>query len=122
MENPIPFAPSALTRTLTTAYLHVRYALLLAAPAQLSADWSYACIPYVERLTDPRNAVSLALYALLAAAVVAARPLRLAAELLAEVRGRVAYAGAEHSKEGASLKALLLQTSGTADQRRMLQG
>lgn len=38
VENPIPFAPSALTRALTTAYLHARYAGLLLAPVQLSGE------------------------------------------------------------------------------------
>jgi hypothetical protein len=48
VENPIPFAEPLAAR-LTTGYLHARYARLLVLPLQLSADWSYPCIPYVER-------------------------------------------------------------------------
>ena len=36
-------------------------------PAQLSADWSFSCVPLVESISDPRNAASAALYAGLAA-------------------------------------------------------
>ena len=39
VENPLPFAPAASTRALTTAYLHARYAGLLLAPVQLSGGW-----------------------------------------------------------------------------------
>ena len=67
VENPIPFADSAMTRGLTTAYLHSRYAALLIFPAQLSADWSFSCIPLVESLNDPRNVATAVLYTVLAA-------------------------------------------------------
>ena len=33
---------------------------------RLSADWSFACIPLVQRLGDHRNAMTVALYAALA--------------------------------------------------------
>lgn len=74
VENPIPFAESSLTRKLTTGYLHARYAGLLLAPVQLSADWSYACIGYVSALGDLRNLATAALYTCLLATVLAARP------------------------------------------------
>ena len=48
-----------------------------ASPAvQLSADWSYACIDYVSSLRDPRNAATLAVYLLLLATLLLARPWR----------------------------------------------
>lgn len=65
VENPIPFAASSLTRGLSTGHLHARYAGLLLFPAQLSADWSFACIPLVESLGDPRNLLTAALYTVL---------------------------------------------------------
>ncbi|KAI7844666.1 hypothetical protein COHA_001755 [Chlorella ohadii] len=80
VENPIPFATSSLTRKLTTGYLHARYAGLLLAPVQLSADWSYACIEYVSSLADPRNLATLLLYSLLAYLALAARPWRVLQE------------------------------------------
>lgn len=66
VENPIPFAGSRLTRTLSTGHLHVRYFGLLLAPWHLSADWSFNCVPLVTSLRDPRNALAAALYTLLA--------------------------------------------------------
>ena len=51
VENPLAFAPDQATRVLSTAYLHALYSLLLLAPWRLSCDWSYACVPLVERLT-----------------------------------------------------------------------
>ena len=80
VENPIPFAESWLTRIMSTGYLHARYAGLLVAPVQLSADWSYACIPLIERFSDPRNAVTLALYAALIWVAAAAAPWRVVLE------------------------------------------
>ena len=47
---------------------------LLLAPLQLSADWSFACIPPVEALADPRNLATAALYAWLLWVLVFARP------------------------------------------------
>ena len=44
VENPLPFAPAASTRALTTAYLHARYAGLLLAPVQLSGGWMHAAV------------------------------------------------------------------------------
>ena len=74
VENPIPFADSALTRGLSILYLHSRYALLLLFPLQLSADWSYSCIPLVESIHDPRNAASAVLYAMLATVLLSGLP------------------------------------------------
>ena len=73
VENPIPFADLQTAR-LTTGYLHAKYAHLLLVPLQLSADWSYACIPYVHSLADPRNAATAALYAFLGWVVLSACP------------------------------------------------
>ena len=74
VENPIPFAEAALTRGLSTLYLHSCYALLMVFPAQLSADWSFSCIPLVESISDPRNIASAALYAGLAAIFLSGLP------------------------------------------------
>ena len=41
-----------------------------------TADWSYACIDYVSRLSDPRNLAAAALYLLLLWLLLAARPWR----------------------------------------------
>jgi hypothetical protein len=76
VENPIPFAASLLTRRLSIGYLHARYAALLVLPVQLSADWSFDCIPLVTHLWDPRNAATLILYSTLTWLVVAGRPWR----------------------------------------------
>ena len=51
-----------------------RYMGLLLAPVQLSADWSFSCIPPVETLADPRNLATAALYLWLIWALLAARP------------------------------------------------
>ena len=74
VENPIPFAESALTRVLSTGYLHARYAGLLLAPVLLSADWSFACIPLVDAMADVRNLATAALYSALAWSALACRP------------------------------------------------
>ena len=57
---------------LATVHL-VRRGLLL-APVQLSADWSFSCIPPVETLADPRNLATAALYLWLLWVLLAARP------------------------------------------------
>ena len=54
--------------------LPARYMGLLLAPVQLCADWSFACIPPVASLRDPRSLATAALYAWLAWVLVAARP------------------------------------------------
>ena len=72
MENPVAFLPTFAARVLGTAHLHSLYAGLLAWPWRLCCDWSYACVVPVERLADPRNAGSVALYAGLAAVGLAA--------------------------------------------------
>ena len=77
VENPIPFADSALTRGLSIGYLHARYAALLVAPLQLSADWSFSCIPLVTEVTDPRNIATATLYGLLIAIIMDCVPLKL---------------------------------------------
>lgn len=64
VENPIPFS-DAQTRMLSTGFLHARYFVQLLAPLFLSADWSFACIPLVTQLSDPRNLATVALYAFL---------------------------------------------------------
>ena len=76
VENPIAFAPEGLPRWLSTFHLHARYALLLIWPQHLSADWSFACIPLVEDVKDPRNLLSLLLYTFMLIILVTARPWR----------------------------------------------
>ena len=65
---------------LSTGHLHARYFGLLLAPLQLSCDWSYACVPLVEQLGDPRNLLTMGLYAYLAFTLLAAQPWRLLRE------------------------------------------
>uniref|UniRef100_A0A1D1ZTU4 DUF1736 domain-containing protein n=1 Tax=Auxenochlorella protothecoides TaxID=3075 RepID=A0A1D1ZTU4_AUXPR len=74
VENPIPFIPSRLARVLTTLYLHALYARQLILPVQMSADWSFSCVAIVKSMWDPRNALSLLLYAWLLATALAAKP------------------------------------------------
>lgn len=74
VENPIPFAEDLSTRIMTMGYLHAFYASLLVVPFNLSADWSYACIPYVESVQDPRNILTVALYSTLIWLGISARP------------------------------------------------
>lgn len=73
VENPIPFADPQTAR-LTTGFLHAKYFHLLLFPWNLSADWSFACIPYVHSLSDPRNAATAALYAALLSVIIAGKP------------------------------------------------
>ena len=75
VENPIPFADPQ-TAKLTTGFLHAKYFQLLLVPWHLSADWSFACIPYIHSLSDPRNAATAALYAALLSVIIASRPWR----------------------------------------------
>lgn len=79
VENPIPFA-DAWTAKLTTGYLHAKYFQLLLVPIWLSADWSYACIPYVTSLWDPRNAMTAMLYASIIWVLAVCKPLVTAAQ------------------------------------------
>ncbi|GIL43834.1 hypothetical protein Vafri_1432, partial [Volvox africanus] len=79
VENPIAFSTSPLERLLSTGHLHARYAGLLLLPLHLSADWSFDCVPMVSRLTDPRNALTAALYSYLTVVLMAARPWKVVA-------------------------------------------
>lgn len=87
VENPIPFANSALTRTLSTGYLHAKYASLLVAPVQLSADWSFECVPLVEGLSDPRNLITAATYTWLLWTLCSIRPWQTVVELWQQLTG-----------------------------------
>ena len=73
VENPIPFADPHTAR-LTTGFLHTKYFHLLLFPLRLSADWSFACVPYVHSLQDARNAATAALYAALLWITIASKP------------------------------------------------
>ncbi|KAK3927728.1 Protein O-mannosyl-transferase TMTC2 [Frankliniella fusca] len=64
-DNPAAHSPSLLTRTLTFLHLPAVNAALLLWPRHLSFDWSMDAVPRVASLADPRNALSLALYAAL---------------------------------------------------------
>jgi hypothetical protein len=59
---------------------------LLLWPQHLSADWSFNCLPLVQRLDDPRNLAAAALYAYLLYCLLAARPWGAALQLLADLR------------------------------------
>lgn len=82
VENPIPFAEAWETRLMTTGFLHAKYASLLVLPLYLSADWSFACISYVESATDPRNLMTAALYGLLLWVLLSAAPWEILIEFL----------------------------------------
>jgi tetratricopeptide (TPR) repeat protein len=60
-HNPIAFAEGQ-EKWLTIFYIHFQYLWLQLWPAQLSCDYSMACIPMVETITDPRNLLTLATY------------------------------------------------------------
>ena len=81
VENPIPFA-DPLTARLTTGFLHAKYFHLLLFPLHLSADWSFACVPYVQSLMDPRNAATAAVYAAVLWAVISCKPWQVIAHVL----------------------------------------
>ncbi len=81
VENPIPFA-DPLTARLTTGFLHAKYFHLLLFPLQLSADWSFACVPYVQSLIDPRNAATAAVYAAVLWVVASCKPWQVVAHIL----------------------------------------
>ena len=89
MENPIPFAESAGTRTFSLGYLHAKYASLLVAPIQLSADWSFSCVPLVETAADLRNLMTLALYAWLTWTVASVQPWKVVCELWHRLAGEL---------------------------------
>ncbi len=65
-DNPAAASDSWMTRTLTFLFLPAFNLGLLLCPVKLSFDWSMDAIPLVTRLTDARNLLSLALYAVLA--------------------------------------------------------
>ncbi|DBA82648.1 hypothetical protein WJX77_007258 [Trebouxia sp. C0004] len=82
VENPIPFA-DPLTARLTTGFLHAKYFHLLLLPLHLSADWSYACVPYVQSLRDPRNAATAAVYTAVLWVIVSCKPWQVVPHILA---------------------------------------
>lgn len=68
-----------------------RAAMLLVHPTQMSADWSFSCVAIVKSVRDPRNALSILLYAFLLGVARAAKPLTLVSNwwrALAGGRGR----------------------------------
>lgn len=64
IENPLPFAPTALSRFLSLIYLHYKYTEQLLLGYELSADWSYSCVEYVESMKDLRAWAAISLYVL----------------------------------------------------------
>eukprot|EP00210_Caulerpa_lentillifera_P003807 g3636.t1 len=62
VENPVAFADTVFTKIMTMLYYHAKYTSLLLFPVQLSADWSYACIPYIQSIVDSRNLLTLGLW------------------------------------------------------------
>ena len=61
-ENPLPFAPTPLSRFLSLAHIHSRYFQLLLFPFTLCVDYSFNCVPLVTTLQDPRNVASALTY------------------------------------------------------------
>ena len=70
------------TKLLSLWHLHAQYAWLMVAPVHMCADWSYRCVPLVQRFSDPRNLQSLALYAWVLWALLEGRPWEVVAEML----------------------------------------
>lgn len=60
-HNPIAFAEGQ-EKWLTIFYLHFQYMWIQLWPAQLSCDYSMACIPMVTSLADPRNLLTILTY------------------------------------------------------------
>jgi tetratricopeptide (TPR) repeat protein len=60
-HNPIAFAQGQ-EKWLTIFYIHFQYLWLQLWPAQLSCDYSMACIPMITSLYDPRNLLTLLTY------------------------------------------------------------
>ncbi|CAL8471954.1 g11496 [Coccomyxa elongata] len=79
LDNPIAFAVGP-TKLLSLAHLHAQYAWLMLAPARMCSDWSYACVPLVERASDWRNLLSIAAYVWLGRALLIGRPWEVIAE------------------------------------------
>lgn len=77
VENPIAFADTLSTKIMTLLYYHVKYTSLLLLPIQLSADWSYACIPYVDTIFDLRNLLTLVLWLYMASIGINSKPWKL---------------------------------------------
>ena len=81
LDNPLAFAPSPLSRALSTARVHALSFSLLLWPATLSADYSFDAVPLVTSALDPAIASAAILYlfvfgvvlALLRAAIRASR-------------------------------------------------
>lgn len=65
-DNPAANSESSLTRLLTFLYLPAFNFWLLLSPRTLSFDWSMDSIPLVESLLDPRCAIIVMFYGLLA--------------------------------------------------------
>ena len=63
MENRMALMPAGLARTLTVAYTHVEYAWLFVWPSDLSFDHGFDTPRIITAVSDPRNALSVALYA-----------------------------------------------------------
>lgn len=64
-DNPTAKSPSLVTRTLTFLYLPAENVRLLVHPRRLSFDWSMDAVAPVTSVYDPRNALSVVLYAAL---------------------------------------------------------
>ncbi|EGC38732.1 hypothetical protein DICPUDRAFT_53154 [Dictyostelium purpureum] len=62
LENPIARESDISVRFLSLANLHARYLWLLIFPNQLSADWSFNCIPLIKSVFDPINLLSVLAY------------------------------------------------------------
>jgi protein O-mannosyl-transferase len=62
LENPIAFIEDPLLWAASNAYVHFKYFTLLVLPLQMSADWSFDCIPMITSLSDPRIIACVLLY------------------------------------------------------------
>ncbi|KAM9953792.1 hypothetical protein ACTFIR_008886 [Dictyostelium discoideum] len=65
LENPIAREPILLTRILSLINLHARYLWLLIYPMDLSADWSFNCIPLIKDISNPLNIFSILSYSII---------------------------------------------------------
>ena len=94
------------TKLLSLWHLHAQYAGLMVAPVHMCADWSYRCVPLVQRFSDPRNLQSLALYAWVLWALLEGRPWEVVAEMLGY--SKVRHDDPEPSSKFRNLQSLAL--------------
>ncbi|XP_073818423.1 transmembrane O-mannosyltransferase targeting cadherins 4 [Musca autumnalis] len=64
-DNPVAHASSLKTRILSQSYLYFYNLKILINPSELCFDWSFGCIPLIQKFNDNRLLLVLGLYVLL---------------------------------------------------------